>query len=99
MIRLIPRVSLNTSGGFLVWQDNITDGDGLGISAVRLDSTLSPTLGNFRVNQQGTNDQENPQVALLQNGGAVFVWQSGPHEFSTYHRPASFPPANLWSTE
>jgi hypothetical protein len=76
-----PALALNASGGFLVWQDNITDGDGLGISAVRLDSTFSPTLGNFRVNQQGTNDQENPQVALLKGGGAVFVWQSGKLSF------------------
>ena len=26
---------------------------------------------------QGTNDQENPRVALLKNGGAAFVWQGG----------------------
>jgi hypothetical protein len=61
----------------VVWQDNITDGSGWGISARRLDSTLSGTLSTFRVNVQGTNDQENPRVALLKNGGAVFVWQGG----------------------
>lgn len=92
-----PALALNSSGGFLVWQDNITDGDGLGISAVRLDSTLSPTLGNFRVNQQGAGDQENPQVALLKNGGAVFVWQSGPLSFQ--HIVARFLGSNgLWLT-
>jgi hypothetical protein len=42
-----------------------------------LDSTLSGTLSTFRVNVQGTNDQENARVALLKNGGAVFVWQGG----------------------
>ena len=36
-------LSLNVQGGFLVWQDNITDGDGLGISAERLDGTFSGT--------------------------------------------------------
>ena len=36
-----PSLSLNKSGGYLVWEDNITDGSGLGISAVRLDSTFS----------------------------------------------------------
>jgi hypothetical protein len=73
-----PSISLNSSGGYIVWQDNITDGDGLGISAVRLDASLSAQFGVQRVNQQGVGDQENPQVAMLNNGGAVFVWQGGP---------------------
>ena len=72
-----PDVAVTASGGFVVWQDNITDGSGWGVSARRLDSTLSGTLSTFRVNVQGTNDQENPRVALLKNGGAVFVWQGG----------------------
>ena len=72
-----PDVAVTPDGGFVVWQDNITDGSGWGVSARRLDSTLSGTLSTFRVNAQGTNDQENPRVALLKNGGAVFVWQGG----------------------
>ena len=36
-----PQLGLNPSGGYLVWEDNITDGDGLGISALRLDSSFS----------------------------------------------------------
>ena len=38
--QVFPDVSLRISGGFLVWQDNATDGNGLGISAQRLDSSL-----------------------------------------------------------
>ena len=72
-----PDVAATPAGGFVVWQDNITDGSGWGVSARRLDSTLSGTLSTFRVNVQGTNDQENPRVAMLKNGGAVFVWQGG----------------------
>jgi hypothetical protein len=72
-----PSIAVSTNGGFLVWEDNATDGSGWGVSARRLDGTLSGTLGTFRVNVQGTNDQENPRVALLKNGGAVFVWQGG----------------------
>ena len=68
---------MTPNGGFVVWQDNATDGSGWGVSARRLDGTLSGTLGTFRVNVQGTNDQENARVALLKNGGAVFVWQGG----------------------
>lgn len=72
-----PDAAVTPNGGFVVWQDNITDGSGWGVSARRLDSTLSGTWSTFRVNAQGTNDQENPRVAMLKNGGAVFVWQGG----------------------
>ncbi len=75
--QVFPDVAISSTNGFVVWQDNFTDGDGWGISAQRLDSTLSGTLGTFRVNAQGTNDQENARVAMLNNGGAVFVWQGG----------------------
>src|ERR1035437_1554800 len=54
--QVFPDAAVTPAGGFLVWQDNIMDGNGWGVSARRLDSTLSGTLGPFRVNQQGTND-------------------------------------------
>jgi hypothetical protein len=95
--QVLPDVALNSSGGFVVWQDNITDGNGWGVSARRLDSTLSGTLSTFRVNVQGTNDQENARVALLKNGGAVFVWQGGQKGFQQiYARFLS--PTNTWLT-
>ena len=72
-----PDAAISTTGGYVVWQDNATDGDGWGVSARRLDATLSGTLGTFRVNQVGAGDQENARVALLKSGGAVFVWQGG----------------------
>ena len=76
-----PALGLNSSGGYLVWQDNITDGNGLGVSALQLDSGFSGVLSPFRVNSIGAGDQENAQVALLQNGGAAFVWQGGVQGF------------------
>src|SRR5262245_40021682 len=88
--QVFPQVAINKSGGYLIWQDNVTDGDGLGISARRLSSTLSGTLGVFRVNEQGAGDQQNPKVALLKNGEAVFVWQSGttaPHIYARFLKP------------
>jgi len=86
-------VAVNTSGGFVVWQDNITDGDGWGVSAMNLSGSGS----SFRVNIQGAGDQENPRVALLQNGGAVFVWQGGPK--ASQHTYARFLGSNyLWLT-
>ena len=91
--QVFPDAAVAPTGGFLVWQDNITDGSGWGVSARRLDSTLSGTLSTFRVNQQGTNSQENPRVALLKNGGAVFVWQGGKlgyqHIFARFLTPTN----------
>jgi hypothetical protein len=95
--QMFPDVALSTNGGYVVWQDNATDGDGWGISARRLDSTLSGTLSTFRVNATGSNDQENARVTLLKNGGAVFVWQGGKesyqHIFARY-----LTPSNTWLT-
>src|SRR5512144_1120177 len=51
-----PDLKINTSGGFIVWQDNRSDGDGLGLSARRLDATLSGVLSTFRVNEIGGQD-------------------------------------------
>ncbi len=87
-----PQLSLGGSGGYLVWEDNITDGYGLGISALKLDSYLSGAFAPFRVNQVSTNDQERPVVSMLNNGGAVFAWQGGKLGFQ--HIYARFLAAN-----
>ena len=79
--QVFPDAAISTTGGFVVWQDNATDGSGLGVSARLVDGTLSGALSTFRVNVQGTNDQENPRVALLKNGGAVFAWQGGKESY------------------
>jgi hypothetical protein len=75
--QVLPDAAISSKGGYVVWQDNITDGSGWGISAEQVNDTLSGSLSTFRVNVQGTNDQENARVALLKNGGAAFVWQGG----------------------
>lgn len=95
--QVYPQLSIKPTGGYLVWQDNITDGDGLGISARRLDGSLSGTFSNFRVNAVGSNDQERAQVSLLNDGGAIFVWQGGKQSFQhIYGRVLS---ANgVWTT-
>ena len=94
--QVLPDMVLNSSGGFIVWQDNITDGSGWGVSAMHLIGT-SGSGSSFRVNVQGTNDQANARVSLLQNGGAVFVWQGGkPGQEQIYARFLS--PTNTWLT-
>lgn len=87
-----PDVAVTTNQGYVVWEDNVTDGNGWGISARRLDGTLSGTLNTFRVNVQGTNNQENPRVAMLKNGGAIFAWQGGKPSYQ--HIYARFLTAN-----
>ncbi|MCP6769408.1 hypothetical protein NL529_31630, partial [Klebsiella pneumoniae] len=69
-----------------------------GISARRLDSSLSGSIGgNSRVNEQGAGDQEKPQVTLLNNRGAAFVWQGGAQGFQDiYARFRS--PNDTWVT-
>src|SRR5439155_6268563 len=91
------QAAINASGGYLVWEDNYTDGDGLGISALRLDSSLSGVLSSFRVNQNATNNQQNSRVALLKGGGAAFVWQGGKQGYqNVYARFLSA--SNIWVT-
>ncbi len=95
--QVFPDAAVKTSGGFIVWEDNFTDGAGLGISAQRLDSSFSATLSSFRVNQQGALDQERPRVAMLNSGGAVFVWQGGKQGYQRiYARFLSS--SNTWVT-
>lgn len=90
-----PDVAINAQGGYVVWQDNITDPVGEGISAMQLNSTLSGSGDVFQVNVTATNDQKNARVSLLKNGGAAFVWQGGPD--SKQHIYARFlNQSNIW---
>jgi len=75
--QVLPSVAIGASGGFVVWQDNATDLAGLGVGARRLDAGLNPVGEKFQVNVFPGGDQENARVALLNNGGAAFVWQGG----------------------
>lgn len=83
--QMYPQASIRTSGGYVVWQDNITDGSGLGISARKLDSSLSSPFSPFRVNEAAADDQERPSVAMFKDGGAVFVWEGGKQSFQHIH--------------
>jgi hypothetical protein len=92
-----PCVGFTTNGGYITWQDNWIDGNGLGIGAMRLESDLTSSGNPFRVNFLVAGDQENPQVSMLDNGGAVFAWQGGAPSFQhIYSRFLS--PSNNWLT-
>jgi hypothetical protein len=70
------QLALGANGGFLVTQDNSIDGSGLGIRARKFFPDLSAAQNTFQVNARSAGDQQNPRVALLKDGGAVFAWES-----------------------
>lgn len=95
--QVYPCVNFTTNGGYIIWQDNWIDGNGLGIGAMRLENDLTSSGLAFRVNSLTADDQENGQVAMLNNGGGVFAWQGGRHGFQ--HIYARFlSPSNSWVT-
>jgi hypothetical protein len=88
--QVYPAAAINANGGYLVWQDNSVAKTGVRIRAARLNDGLT-VISNFLVSSVAkattTGDQEKPQVALLNGGGAVVVWQGGKHGFQkTYAR-------------
>ena len=90
-----PRLGINAGGGYIVWQDQNTFGNRLTVMGRPLNSGLHFSLAPFRVNSSATGDHENARVALLKDGGAVFVWQGG--QFSFQHIYARFlSPSNTW---
>ncbi|HYE31428.1 MAG TPA: fibronectin type III domain-containing protein [Methylomirabilota bacterium] len=74
--QVFPDVALNESRGYIVWEDNATDADGLGISAQRIDQTLTGVYSPFKVNQVEDGQQESAKVAILPDGSTVFIWLS-----------------------
>jgi len=67
-------ISLNQNGGYVVWEENGSLKTGLEIRASRLNSSLT-RVSTFTVNKVPKGDQRFPQVQLLSNGDALFVWQ------------------------
>jgi hypothetical protein len=73
-----PDLALGATGGYVVWQDNIGDTDGLSVNARRVTTALSGELGIISLATKTAGNQEHPKAALLSNGGAAFTWQGGP---------------------
>jgi len=66
-----------TDGGFVVvWNSDKQDGQGGGIYGQRYDSTGSSVGEEFRINSTTTNDQAEPTITALANGGFIVAWQS-----------------------
>jgi hypothetical protein len=72
--QVFPGAGLRSDGGFLIWQDTKIDGQGQGIGALRVGSTLLPGGAPFRVNQRIAGHQQHPSIALLGDGSAIVAW-------------------------
>lgn len=70
-----PQVARNASGAFVAaWTTDQEDGSGLGISARRYDLNGRAIGSGFRVNTTTSQDQQNPAVAIQNNGSFVAAW-------------------------
>ena len=94
--QVFPDVAVNTNGGYVVWQDNITDPVGEGISAMQVNSTLSGSGDIFAVNTLTTNNEQHARVALLKGGGAAFVWEGGVQNVNQQVYARFLNAQNLW---
>jgi hypothetical protein len=71
-------LALGPHGGYIVWDDNVGDGDGLSVNLRRISASLSGELNVIPLATKTADHQERPRVAMLAAGGAAFAWQSGP---------------------
>ncbi|MGR3321927.1 MAG: Ig-like domain-containing protein [Pseudooceanicola sp.] len=64
-----------TGGGYvIVWESNGQDGSAEGVFAQQFDANGNAVSQEFRVNDQRSSSQYEPQVAALSNGGYVIVF-------------------------
>jgi VCBS repeat-containing protein len=69
-------VAPNGAGGFVaVWASFGQDGSGYGVYGQRFDAAGAKAGAEFRVSTTTANDQQEPEVARLADGGFVVVWQ------------------------
>ncbi len=72
-----PSIAVLTGGDFIItWQSDLQDGSGWGIYGQRYTSGGTASGAEFRINTTTANDQKDPSVAALANGGFVVSWDS-----------------------
>ena len=72
-----PAISALNDGGYVVaWSSFSQDGDLWGVYAQRYDSAGVAVGVEKRINTHTTNDQQNPTVAALADGGYVISWEA-----------------------
>ena len=72
-----PEVMALTGGGFVaVWESENQDGDGNGLYGQRFDATGATVGGEFQVNSTVADNQQDPKITALDDGGFLVVWES-----------------------
>ena len=72
-----PAIAVFDDGGFVtVWESFGQDGSRNGIYGQRYDVLGDAVGSEFSINSETDDDQQNPSVAALDDGGFVVVWQS-----------------------
>lgn len=69
-------IGVDGAGNFVVvWESEAQDGSYDGVFGRRLDSTGQPLGGEFAVNTYVPGDQDNPNLAVRNDGSFVVVWE------------------------
>ncbi|MDJ0609183.1 MAG: cadherin domain-containing protein [Kiloniellales bacterium] len=72
-----PTSATLTNGDFVVvWESDGQDGSGTGVYAQRFDSSGTAIGSEVQINDTTSNDQGEPEIAALPDGGYMIVWQS-----------------------
>ena len=72
-----PSVTALSDGGFVVtWESWNQDGSGYGVYGQRYDADGTPQGTEFLINTRIEDDQKNPSVTALSDGGFVVAWES-----------------------
>ena len=70
-----PTIATLSDGGFVVtWMDSGKDGSGWGVYGQRYDASGAAAGTEFHVSTTTANDQYNPTIAALSDGGFVVTW-------------------------
>lgn len=74
-------VAVFDDGSFVItWTSLDQDGSGRGIYGQRYDSSAAPIGPEFIINTQTENNQQQPSVAVLSDGGFVVTWTNASTE-------------------
>ncbi len=72
-----PSITALSDGGFVVtWQSDGQDGSDFGVYGQKYDSDGITAGNEFRINTYTDNDQADPSITGLSDGGFVVTWQS-----------------------
>lgn len=83
--QIYHEITALTDGGFLVsWQSANQDGSGYGIYAQRYNMDGSARGGEFQINTSTTNDQRDPAITALTDGGFLVSWTNANQDNSDW---------------